>query len=318
MPADRPTRITLTSPGDLIASIPAALGYVPTESVIAVCLRRAVIQTLGRVDLAALAEPAGLAHFTMTMANTKPDVVQLVVIAAPGGPVPPVPHRDLVDAISTAFANLRLPAKHAVWAPAITEHARWRCYHNPEYTGVLPDPRYTPVAAAGAVAGGIIHPDRDTVAAQIRPDEQAALDRRARLIQTTPPGDGPALLHTAVQAAARGVLPDTDEHIAALAIALTEPDTRERCLPLLVGSLADPAERLWLALTRAVPAPHRAEPAVLLALAAALRGDGVLANLAIDAAVDAEPAHRLARLVHDLLARGPSPDELRAAITSTH
>jgi hypothetical protein len=70
------------------------------------------------------------------------------------------------------------------------------------------------------------------------------------------------------------------------------------------------AERLWLALVRATPAPERAEPAAFLALTAYMRGDGALAGLALDEAPHACPDHSLSALLRAALAAGLPPEVL--------
>ena len=63
------------------------------------------------------------------------------------------------------------------------------------------------------------------------------------------------------------------------------------------GPAAAAAEQLWAALVRELPDPEAAEPAALLAVSALLRGDGALANVALDRAEQAWPGHRLTRLL---------------------
>ena len=65
----------------------------------------------------------------------------------------------------------------------------------------------------------------------------------------------------------------------------------------------------------ALPPPERAEPASLLAVHAYLRGEGVLANMAIDVALDADPGHHLALLLRESIDRGmPPPARFRAMV----
>ena len=82
-----------------------------------------------------------------------------------------------------------------------------------------------------------------------------------------------------------------------LACALGDPDVRDAALLRNLGGAAAAAEQLWTALVRETPDPEAAEPAVLLAVSALLRGDGALANVALERAELAWPGHRLARLL---------------------
>jgi hypothetical protein len=75
--------------------------------------------------------------------------------------------------------------------------------------------------------------------------------------------------------------------------------------------LADDVERLWLALSRLLPAPWRAEALVLFGFSAYVRGDGPLAGVALEAALTVEPGHRLGQLLISALRSGMRPDEIR-------
>jgi hypothetical protein len=67
-------------------------------------------------------------------------------------------------------------------------------------------------------------------------------------------------------------------------------------------------------LVRAIPAPERAEPASLLAVHAYLRGDGVVANMALEVALEANPCHHLALLLRESIDRGMPPGRFRAMV----
>src|SRR5262249_41157641 len=99
--------------------------------------------------------------------------------------------------------------------------------------------------------------------------------------------------------------------VAEVASALCDHRVRDACLPWCSGPGAAAAERLWLALVRATPAPERAEPAALLALTGYLRRDGAPASVALEAALDACPHHSLSGLLRAALDGGLSPELLR-------
>jgi hypothetical protein len=113
------------------------------------------------------------------------------------------------------------------------------------------------------------------------------------------------------RAAAAGDPELSDGIVAEVASALCDHRVRDSCLPWCIGSGAAAAERLWLALVRATPAPERAEPAALLALTAYLRGDGALASVALEAALHACPHHSLSGLLRAALDGGLPPELLR-------
>jgi hypothetical protein len=120
-----------------------------------------------------------------------------------------------------------------------------------------------------------------------------------------------AQLKQLYRATAAGDVALNDSVVAEVASALCDHRVRDACLPWCSGSGAVAAERLWLALVRATPAPERAEPAALLALTAYFRGDGALAGVALDAAQQACPHHSLSGLLRAALDGGLPPELLR-------
>ncbi len=151
-------------------------------------------------------------------------------------------------------------------------------------------------------------------------EDPAALQRRAELLDVAD-ADHPmssrlvaqrlAQLRQLQRAAAAEDLTLSDSIVAEVASALCDHRVRDACLPWCSGPGAVAAERLWLALVRATPAPERAEPAALLALTAYLRGDGALAGVALDAALQACPEHSLSGLLRAALDGGLPPELLR-------
>ncbi|MCI2422469.1 DUF4192 domain-containing protein [Saccharopolyspora sp. K220] len=91
--------------------------------------------------------------------------------------------------------------------------------------------------------------------------------------------------------------PLTEDELLQVAVAIHDAEVREVCLSTARTWLSRPAERLWLSVTRAVPAPYSADAASLLAYSAYTRLDDVLARRAVDRAHQADPDHPLAAAV---------------------
>jgi hypothetical protein len=83
---------------------------------------------------------------------------------------------------------------------------------------------------------------------------------------------------------------------------------------LSLGRDAAAAEALWTECTRRAPSPLDAFPAALVAVCAWLRGDGAMANIALDRALDSEPGNPLGGLLRDALAACLAPRQLRALL----
>jgi hypothetical protein len=93
--------------------------------------------------------------------------------------------------------------------------------------------------------------------------------------------------------------------------ALRDTRVRDRALGLALGEDAAAAEALWTECTRRAPAPLDAAPATLLAVSVWLRGDGAMANVALDRALDSDPAYSLAQLLRRGLDACLPPGDLR-------
>jgi hypothetical protein len=108
-----------------------------------------------------------------------------------------------------------------------------------------------------------------------------------------------------------------EDTLVRAAHALTHPLVRQAALQDTLTDRAQAAQRLWTILTRATPRPAVANPASLLATAVYLAGDGALANVALDIALAADPAHPLALAVRACLGYTMSPEQFRQLLTDS-
>lgn len=310
------TTVRVTDTGELIASIPAVIGFTPASSLVLMLMSMASRQ-LGLTVRADLTPPDGypeLARQTATPALTADDSAVIAVIIGDAD------HLRLIDALRRVGVTL-LATYHVA---EIVAGARWRDLLDPSVCGHLPDPTSTAARAATAVEGSVVYDSRAEIDALFRPDNDQAIERRAKLISE--------LLHTpwstqrsvsVVQSALRrslhhGPQPLADTDVAELGIAISDPRVRDACLATALpinSPLAAAATRLWQALTRALPAPERAEVAVLAGVAAYMRGDGATAQIALRTALRASPDHVLAGLTLQALAHGMPPEQLRRVAT---
>ncbi|MPY97183.1 MAG: DUF4192 family protein [Actinophytocola sp.] len=209
----------------------------------------------------------------------------------------------------------------AYWVPQLAAEARYRSYDDPALTGVMPDPASSQLAAEFASRGYVTYGSRAELAALLAPDSEPRVARRAELIESLradmsavwPLATRVAAVRDALSAAHRGDLPLSDRQFATLAIALADVEIRDACLATALppsSDLAIAAATLWAELTRALPAPERAIPACLAGYAAYMSGDGALAAIAFDAALDADPDHLLSRLLDKALRHGFAPHRL--------
>jgi hypothetical protein len=314
-------RIRLSDPSELIAAVPHLLGFHPRDSVILLALHGKRLGLTLRADLVENTQAPLLAEQLLPpIVRQRPTGVALVVIGGDSTPDGDLPHRALVDALDGVLNGAGLPVVHAAWAAQTMRGAPWRCYDDPLCAGVVADPTTSPLAAATVAAGAVTFSSREEMAELVAEEDPAALQRRAMLLDEADAehpmsarlvAERLAQLKDLHRAAAARDLTLSDNTVAEVASALCDHRVRDACLPWCSGPGAAAAERLWLALARATPAPERAEPAALLALAAYLRGDGALAGVALDAALRACPQHSLSGLLRAALDAGLPPKLLR-------
>jgi uncharacterized protein DUF4192 len=327
------TRLQLDDPGELIAAIPVLLTFHPTDSVLLLTytgLRRRGLESVLRMDIPAPELIADVAEQLRVVAlNHDAAFVDLVVLGGPGADPPDrLPARELVDRVTGELEREDIEVSHAVWAPRIEHRQTWWCYADPDCTGRVRDPQACTVTAELTAAGAVTFGSRAELAALLAPDPDEALARRAALIAVQQAGsteqeyrfvkDTLDTIVGRVHTDPHNPVPALDDPtIARLAGALSTPDIREACLAFTMTIRAPAAELLWTVLTRAIPGPARADPASLLGVASYLHGDGARAALALDAALTADPDHRLAQTLRHVLDNGVPPDRFRALLANS-
>lgn len=322
MSAPAAGRIRLSDPAELIAAVPHLLGFHPHDSVVLLALHGKRLGLTLRADLVDDAQAPQLAEqLLLPIARQRPTGVALIVIGGDLTPDDDPPHRALVDVLDDMLTSAGLPLVHAAWTAQTTGGAPWRCYDDPLCAGTVSDPGASPLAAATVAAGAVTFGSREEMVALLAGEDPATLQRRSVLLDAAD-ADHPmssalvaqrfAQLRELHRAAAAGNVALSDKVVTEVASALCDHRVRDACLPWCSGPGAVAAERLWMALVRATPAPERAEPAALLALVAYLRGDGALAGVALDAALQACPQHSLSGLLRAALDGGLPPEVLRS------
>ncbi|MFI9811414.1 DUF4192 domain-containing protein [Saccharothrix variisporea] len=317
--ASRPTpprsvdRILLTEPAALIAATPHLLGFFPSQSLVMHVVNGDTLTVTMRMTLPE--EPwqyrSTAQHVVDIVRSHHGTAAALLLVSASRTPT-------LASHLHAEFAAADIPVE-IFGTPAISKGSEWFSYGPDQAHGEIPDPTTSPLALDSVLRGQVTYPSREALAATLAPDPDEALARRATLItaiQQASAADHDAVepkydtVRREIDRTADRTTPLSDEEITALAVALDDRRVRDRCLRFTTGRRALAAERLWTELTRQCPAPQRAEPALLLAMFAYIRGDGALAMIALDRALEARPDHTLAELVRRAVNRRIPPGEL--------
>lgn len=349
---DAPVAVHLDDPGALLAAIPALVGFPPERSLVVAVLRArpgppgerpgttALVDAVLRFDLhnenGAPLPPATVADCVASIDGPGPieDVLAVVVDdrLAPGGR-PGI--RPLITALAghLGLAGIGLGAAYAL--PGFAPGARWQDLLDPAGAGPLPDPATSAVTFGHVLAGQPVRGSRAELTALLAPDPAltaavarelpaVATDTRVRYADAVRRGvpdhysrRSAEFVLWQIAATESGAEPEARE-LARLAVALRDRPVRDIMFALAAGEHAPAAERLWQRLTRAVTGSDRAEAATLAGYSAYLRGDGPLAGIAFDVALDAQPGHPMAVLLETSLRAGMRPSRLRRLVRCGH
>jgi hypothetical protein len=345
-----PAQLHVDDPGELIAALPAMVGFVPERSLVVAVLRAApehvdvpIIDAVVRFDLdqdggsrrglaAAFAEHVG----RICLSENAGEVLAVIVDDRVREPAPrrPDAHRTgpcgaLIAALARRLVDDYEVVLGGAWAVcAIDTEQRWWSLLDADQRGTLPDPATSMVTVAHVLDGRPIHRARseltalvavdtalrEEVAAQLDDAVTAARDRYVGAIRRgDPDGYHRRMLEHVLWQIANIEFGTrlTAREFAELAAALRDRVVRDALFALAVGDHAAAAERLWVTLVQVLSDSDRADAAALLGYSAYVRGDGPLAGIAFQAALEAEPSHPMAILLETALRAGMRPDQLR-------
>lgn len=344
-PSATPERIS--GPGDLIAAIPSFLGFVPHRSLIVTCLDpiRGGAQGIGTVMRHDLDLPErGGTGVTEEMADVieryalfcdRNDVrlaVALIVddraVVGEDGTSVDRRYRAVAQRLTEVLRRRGTVMAHVLLTPRIVNRERWTAVLGSPGTGHVADPDISPIAIAHIVEGRVVHESRSALQMALEPvstsDSKAVLDCLEH-VRGRDTGSDRRQLETVLAQIGSWAAVDADRpavieldalRAAQFGIALRSVMVRDSLLAITLTEVADIAEQLWIYLMRMLPAPERACPAALLGFSAYARGNGALATLAIDIALDADPDYSLAKLLDRSLLAGARPEMIREVALS--
>ena len=302
----------------LLAVMPHALGFRPTESLVLAWLTDGVLTLTQRLDLPAVDAASAAAVHAQARAVVPTSAVSvsdglLVVIVTDR-----TEHLDQWVALVDHVCALVHDAGVCTVGVLHVRAGRWRSLDCSDRRCCPPagrpvDARAVATAATeAALSGRAVLPDREAVAAQVAPDRSAVAQvsallpsrpRRARRGDAW--RDGAIEDITALLLGRPGPV-DADRRARVLR-ALADIRVRDTVLWEIGQAEADGVERAAVslaALCRSAPEGLVAPVATCCAVAFWLTGDGAAAAAAVDRALRAEPRYGLAILVRTALAAG--------------
>lgn len=317
--------------GNLIAALPALLGFVPEQSIVLVCLgpdstgAATTVEVVMRHDL----PPVGGHLVVQELAGrcaevcVRDGVLGVVAILVTGTRSA----RGIGTIASTLAAALEpcgieLLGVHRI-AHLVTGE-RWTSAPGDTRRGVLPDPMASPSAASRVVAGRQIRGARSDIERSLSLLDTVTRERFAHEVdmaaaETEDLTPGRLFSRaTAIVAAVHRAGHVEDRQAAFLAVALTVITVRDALLSLADSDHAEAAEQVWVYLTRRLTGPDRAPAATMVGVWSYARGDGPLAGVALQSALEAAPEYSFAVLLDTALQNGVRPDVVRELIASAH
>ncbi|MFI7609259.1 DUF4192 domain-containing protein [Micromonospora sp. NPDC049366] len=310
--------MTVRSPADLVAVVPYLLGFRPAEgSIVVLATRDHRVVFAARGDLPTPDAPTrnvlGLAAHMLPIVRRQQPITDVVTIGY-GTPA----H---VDAALRAVGEVFTAGELTVRALLRVTDDRVVNLSCADPTCCPPlgtpfDPTASLLAVQATAAGLVALPDRAAVAARFAPVTGAARDAihhatdRALARLTTLTAAGGAAVDAAGAHALRDALrqPDrrlTDDELAWLTVLLTRTSVRDLAVNLTQPH--DPHVTFWAELTRRAHEPLVPAPATLLAVTAWRCGDGALAVMAAERALQVDPTYPLADLLLRALHAGLPP-----------
>jgi hypothetical protein len=314
---------------DVVATVPYLVGFVPTESLVAValCGPRERLTFSVRIDLTPPEHDDKLAELIAAqMERAKADAVILCLYTDP----PPAPgHLPRTALVETLQRRLPMPVRDAL----LIHDDRFWSYVCPDPECCPPggrrlapdDPGATAIAAAYAMHGHALMPSRDAVVATIAPVTGPAAASMEQAVERV----GAALLSLGEEvalASARTLLDEllcryasppaqfTHDEAAQLVLALHDIEFRDHALRRCADDL-ETARPLFTDLVRHAPLPLAAPACAALGFIAYVLGDGVVASTALERALDCEPGYSMAELLLIALRGQVPPREIRAVWT---
>ena len=306
----------VSSVHEFLAAVPYLLGFHPSDSVVVVAFRGRTVLFGARLDLpgpAADAERARAeaAHLAGIVARQGAEAAAVIGYGVAARVTPAVLR------VSEALRRRQVPVVDEF---RVTDGRYWS-YRCTDLDCCPPDgtpcrPEDTAVAAQATYQGQVVQPDRAALVAQLaavtgpeRTAMSAATERaRARLAEALPGGvrrTGRAAVRTA-ETRYRSGNRLTDDEVAWLGLLLVETQIRDYAWMRTAGE--DWRIEMWTDLLRRVDPLYAPAPASLLSFAAWRKGQGSLANAALDRALAAEPTYSMAQLIGDILHEGVPPD----------
>lgn len=317
--------VKVRTPGDIVSSLPALLGYHAEKSIVLILLggpKHRVRLTM-RLDMP---DPRYVATWRVVWEAFVPGVRNadadeaVVVLVDPDEQSA----QALADALVEGLGEYGIQIRDVL----VVADGRYRSLICDDPVCCPPQgnpvPEASAVAAAAVTTGTVIRANREELRDEIAPPDKKAARRAEKvvaLLRSTAwngsldePAQGFGSYLDAACEAVRGPGLTLDQ-AARLACLVAIGDFRDMAYLHMVDNDPLVHRELWASVCRQIPLAHTVVPHVLFALAAYLEGQGAVATVALEAAEQTDAEHPSVRLISDVLAAGIRPQDVRAALS---
>jgi hypothetical protein len=338
-PASRTAvRVRAGSPEGVLAIVPHLLGFVPRSSlvIIGTDAQRGAVKVTLRYDLPDPSDQelaADIAGHAAAVLAAQRLTVAIVVGYGPDGLV-----RPLIAALADGMSRAGIAIPECLRAEG-TRYWSYTCGDE----ACCPDQgkefdQVNATSAVMAAAGERVLADRGAVGAGLAPvrgvaaesmrkatrrAEQHVTQVLAKVRKSVRVGaarhmlasEGLAAVASMIATYRAGGKYGTDYQLAWLTVALKDLRVRDDAWARMDPRDRDAHLRLWTDVVRRAQPGYVAAPAALLAFVAGQDGNGVLANIALDRALEDTPGYSMATLLRQVITAGAPPSMARLPLT---
>lgn len=300
----RRTRLT-SAPADIIAAIPGLLGYVPSESIIAIGLDVDTVRLTARHDIAGTNVAAG--HIAEVFKENQATTAVVIAVS-----VDPEVGADATRIMRDALRRRGIETTRRLHTPRCDERAPY-IDHSTGEVGTTADYRNSPTSVGRIVDGHTIGASRSAMRACLATTDPIATNN------ITPQ---PVLAAKAVVSAIAHAPTDVPRELSAQVAVLIRDNHRYRDA-LLRTAAYDPitATHVFTELARPLRGRDRANVLTIAAAMHYLAGDGTMAGIVLDTIAAETPKDTqppaLARLLDTAQRTGMAPQALSGVIVPT-
>jgi Domain of unknown function (DUF4192) len=307
----------VNGPADLLGAVPYLLGFHPEESLVIIGLNESKVVVTARLDLTDIVGSRVLAD---TLAAIKRGHATAIVGAV--FTETPVPNQPIGAHLDEQARGVGLDVVDTL----IITRNRWRSLRCPDAQCCPPEGTPMPdgptVLDAAATYAGLTAlpsrkvladfftplPGRQDLADQLTHHQYEQLSAVLNAKQNGYDRSVTRALFAAQRAAQAGQMP-TDAAVARYGVALQSYAVRD-AVWLAVDDSRLTGIELWVNLARRLPGPYNAAPLFLAAWSTWRVGNGALAGIAAELALESDPGYSAADLLLAALARGIDPRTL--------